>query len=263
MAEVQEVVEAAAERGAPPTEPVVARGRERPPAVLFVAMALLGIMLGTAARVEPPPSARLGRTDLVGLVRGEQARNDSLAKEVERLRLQVERHEAAVGRRSRRVAALEKKVAAAAPSAGFSALAGVGVTATLDDSPLQQSPSGNLNDLVVHEQDLQAVVNALWAGGAEAMTVNGERIVTTSAIRCVGNVLLLHGRVYSPPYVVAAIGDPVALRTALDRDDGVARYRAAGTAYGVLLDVRDAELTLPPYDGPPPVHVARVVRGEA
>lgn len=259
MAGVQEVVEAATRPVAPPGERAVARRKERPPAVLFVAMALLGIMLGTAARVEPPPSARLGRTDLVGLIRREQARNDSLEKEIERLRLQVERHEAAVSRRSRRVAVLEKKVAAAAPSAGLSAVAGAGVTATLDDSPLQQSPSGNLNDLVVHEQDLQAVVNALWAGGAEAMTVNGQRIVATSAIRCVGNVLLLHGRVYSPPYVIAAIGDAVALRAALDRDEGVARYRAAGAAYGVLLDVRDAELTLPPYDGPPPVHVARVV----
>ena len=62
------------------------------------------------------------------------------------------------------------------------------------------------NQLVVHQSDLQAVVNALWAGGAEAMTIAGQRVIATSAVRCVGNTLLLNGRVFSPPFEVAAIG---------------------------------------------------------
>ena len=49
------------------------------------------------------------------------------------------------------------------------------------------------------------MVNALWAGGAEAMTIMGERVIATTAVRCVGNTLLLHGRVHSPPFTVAAI----------------------------------------------------------
>ena len=55
------------------------------------------------------------------------------------------------------------------------------------------------NQLVVHQSDLQAVVNALWAGGAEAMTIAGQRVIATSAVRCVGNTLLLNGEVFSPP----------------------------------------------------------------
>ena len=63
---------------------------------------------------------------------------------------------------------------------------------------------------------MQAVVNALWAGGAEAMTIMGVRVISTSAVRCVGNTLLLHGRVYSPPFVITAIGDPSAMQQALE-----------------------------------------------
>ena len=62
---------------------------------------------------------------------------------------------------------------------------------------------------------MQAVVNALWAGGAEAMMIQDQRIISTSAVRCVGNTLILQGRVYSPPYRIRAIGDPDALRRTL------------------------------------------------
>ena len=63
------------------------------------------------------------------------------------------------------------------------------------------------DDLVVHQQDVQSVVNAMWAGGAEAMMIMDQRVLTTSAVRCIGNTLLLQGRTYSPPFVVTAIGD--------------------------------------------------------
>ena len=83
------------------------------------------------------------------------------------------------------------------------------------------------DDLVVHQGDVQAVVNALWAGGAEAMSIMNVRVLSTSAVRCVGNTLLLHGRVYSPPFRVTAIGDPAALRSALTASGGVQSFREA------------------------------------
>ena len=81
------------------------------------------------------------------------------------------------------------------------------------------------DDFVVHQQDLQAVVNALWHGGAEAIQVMDQRIVSTSAVRCVGNTLILQGRVYSPPFVVTAIGDQRQLRAALDHEPGVQLFK--------------------------------------
>ena len=68
------------------------------------------------------------------------------------------------------------------------------------------------DDLVIHQQDVQSVVNAMWAGGAEAMMIMDQRVLTTSAVRCIGNTLLLQGRTYSPPFVVTAIGDAEGMR---------------------------------------------------
>src|SRR4029453_309723 len=89
------------------------------------------------------------------------------------------------------------------------------------------------DDLVVHQGDVQAVVNALWAGGAEAMTIMEVRVISTSAVRCVGNTLLLHSRVYSPPFVTTAIGDPPRMRQALAASEGVRAFRDAVRDYGL------------------------------
>ena len=80
--------------------------------------------------------------------------------------------------------------------------------------------------VVVHQQDVQGVVNALWRGGAEAMQIMDQRVISTSAVRCVGNTLLLQGRVSSPPYTITAVGDV----DAIERGDADAA-RAAVYAY--------------------------------
>ena len=71
------------------------------------------------------------------------------------------------------------------------------------------------DDLVVHQQDIEAVLNALWSAGAEAIQMQDQRIIATSAPRCVGNTLLLNGRTYSPPYTITAVGDADAMQAAL------------------------------------------------
>ncbi|CAM5285980.1 hypothetical protein SVIOM342S_02669 [Streptomyces violaceorubidus] len=79
---------------------------------------------------------------------------------------------------------------------------------TLDDAPpdatakLPGYPEPQPDYLVIHQQDLQAVVNALWQGGADGIKVMDQRLISTSAVRRVGNTLILQGRVYSPPYKI-------------------------------------------------------------
>ena len=106
------------------------------------------------------------------------------------------------------------------------------------------------DDMVVHQQDVQAVVNALWAGGAEAMRIMDQRVISTSAIRCVGNTLILQGRVYSPPFLVTAVGDPDAMQRALDADANVKVYRQYVKKFqlGYELDVHRT-ISLPAYEG--------------
>ena len=103
---------------------------------------------------------------------------------------------------------------------------------------------------MVHQQDIQAVVNALWSGGAEAMTIQGQRVVSTTGIKCVGNTVVLHGVPYAPPYVITAIGDQQRLRAALANAEPVQIYRQYVEAYGLVYRERSpAEVTLGPYDG--------------
>ena len=238
-----------------------------PSAVTRVAFALtlglLALLLGVAAGTdEPAVASRTGRrVQLVELIREEQRRTAELAASVEELSAQVAQFEGFEARGARRVSNVQQRIDRVVAAAGLTAVRGPGLEVVLTDSRLDAAPTGNLNDLVIHEQDLQAVINGLWAGGAEAASVNGQRILSTTAIRCVGNTLLLHGRVYSPPYVIRAVGDPVALRTALDRDPAVNRFAAAAREFKLGYSVADDTLEIPAFDGATALTVARIAEG--
>ena len=147
---------------------------------------------------------------------------------------------------------------------GLRPIRGDGLTVTLDDAP--RRPDGSLpadarpDDVIVHQQDVQSVVNALWAGGADGLAVMGERLITTGAVRCVGNTLLLYGRTYSPPFRVTAVGDSERLRASLDVEPGVRLYRQAVAYFGLGYEVKDERVvTLPGYDGPVRLSYAEAV----
>jgi uncharacterized protein YlxW (UPF0749 family) len=147
--------------------------------------------------------------------------------------------------------------------AATSRLRGRALSVTLNDAPqdatakLPGYPQPQPNDLVIHQQDLQAVVNALWRGGAEGIKVMDQRLISTSAVRCVGNTLILQGRVYSPPYRVTAVGDPDRLRKTLTESPDIRNYLLYVKAYGLGWQVEDeGPLTLPGYQGAVDLHYA-------
>lgn len=111
-------------------------------------------------------------------------------------------------------------------AAGRVPVEGPGVVVKLWDAPIRDPlPDGvGPDDLIVHQQDLESVINAMWAGGAEAMAVQGHRVTSRSSIRCVGNVLLIDGSVYSPPYEISAVGEPRSLNAALMSSPQVLTY---------------------------------------
>lgn len=143
------------------------------------------------------------------------------------------------------------EVAKLAPMAGLVAVQGPGVVVMLNDAPkTAASADVDADLLVIHQQDVQAVVNALWRGGAEAIKVMDQRLVGTSAVKCVGNTLLLQGRVYSPPYVISAIGNDQQLLKALDRDSGVQLVQDLARAYGIGYTASSAaRIDVPAFDG--------------
>jgi uncharacterized protein YlxW (UPF0749 family) len=105
---------------------------------------------------------------------------------------------------------------------------------------------------------VQSVVNAVWASGADGVAVMGHRLVSTTGVRCVGNVLLIQGRTYSPPFVVTAIGDADAIREQLDASPQVQVFEEAVDAFGLTFDVRRRQsVELPAYDGSLDMEYAR------
>lgn len=223
-----------------------------------------GLLFATSASTAQGTDLRAGRfsqlTDLITSTSASVARQEKAAAA---LRREVAREGQSAAASSSTVAAETAKGDALAAAAGLQAVRGPGLTVSLDDAPRpkpgQAPASSNPDDLVVHQQDVQSVVNALWAGGAEAMTLMGERVVSTSAVRCVGNTLLIQGRLVGPPFVVRAIGDPARLRAALAVEPGVALFQRYVDDYGLRYRVSASRsLRMPAYDGP--LDLAHVVR---
>ncbi|MFC1410327.1 DUF881 domain-containing protein [Streptacidiphilus sp. N1-12] len=149
-----------------------------------------------------------------------------------------------------------KRLGTLEQAVGLDPLSGAGVTVTLNDAPpgatakVPGVPQPQPDDLVVHQQDLQAVVNALWRGGATGVQVQDQRLISTSAVRCVGNQLILQGRVYSPPYVIRAVGDRTALTASIAQDTALQTYLQYVAAYGLGWKLQQAgTMTLPAYAG--------------
>lgn len=183
--------------------------------------------------------------DLTGLVMEESRQLDEQNVAVEELRQEVADLQAAVGGGN-------SVHDDAAFAAGLVAVTGPGVRVELSDAPTTGVlPEGaRADDLVVHQQDLEATINALWAGGAEAMTIQGQRVTATTAVRCVGNVLLLHGRRYSPPYVVEALGDADRLTASLEASPALTVYRQYVASFGLGWRVEEfSESHFAAFDG--------------
>ncbi|KUN13111.1 hypothetical protein AQI96_11650 [Streptomyces canus] len=182
--------------------------------------------------------------------------NGSLRRDVEAL---AERDDGSTKAEDAKLAALEDR-------AGTQKIKGKAVTVTLDDAPpnatakLPGYPEPQPDYLVIHQQDLQAVVNALWKGGARGIKVMDQRLISTSAVRCVGNTLILQGRVYSPPYKIQAVGDPGKLKQALADSKAIQNYMVYVNVYGLGWNVADdGTVTLPGYSGTVDLQYAKPV----
>ena len=179
--------------------------------------------------------------------------DDAVQAEADVRRLQQEVDEVAVEFSTPQLRRLREEIGALRSKTGLRALTGPGLIVTLDDAPrsaVSEDPDIGADWLIVHQEDLEAVINSLWRGGAEGITVMGQRIINTSAVRCVGSTVLVNGKVFSPPFVIEAVGDPKALREALDLDVSVGYFEAVASTFGLTYDVRQAaNLYLDPYRG--------------
>jgi uncharacterized protein YlxW (UPF0749 family) len=225
------------------------------PVVCLVA----GIGFAASARDSRGTDLRAGNASLADTVRRAEQRVRSADQQVQALQAEVNRTAKQAGQGDSAVAAAQAKVTPLLAPAGLTAVKGPGLEVILDDAA--GPPPGvdvDPNQLVVHQSDLQAVVNAMWAGGAEAMSIAGQRVIATSAVRCVGNTLLLNGEVFSPPFRVAAIGPSATMLEKLASSPGVKLFREAAGYYGLgyTVDLL-GRVELPAYTGPITLNYAR------
>jgi len=215
--------------------------------------AACGVLLITSARAADGNDLRGSESaELTDLVRAQERRATELEADLEGITAEVEELRGQLG-------ALEPGEGGAtgggmAQAAGFTPVEGPGVTVTLDDATMPHEPSdvdGSVTEAyIVHQQDMEGVMNARWAGGGEAMAVMDHRVISSSTVKCVGPVVLVDGRQYAPPYTVTAIGDPDELLAALDASPQVQEYRHFADEIGLGYDVEVHDsVELPAYEG--------------
>jgi uncharacterized protein YlxW (UPF0749 family) len=183
------------------------KGPDRRPRHLaaMLVLAVFGVLVATAgvqtARSEP--ALQSSKESLVTQV---QDRREGLAEvrgRLTRLRAEVEQAQSDLLASSRAGRTLQDQLAERGSSAGTEAVTGPGVRITVDDSAEVVT-----RRQVVLDTDLQILVNGLWASGAEAVAINGQRLTTLSAIRVAGDAITVNLRSLAHPYVVEAIGNP-------------------------------------------------------
>lgn len=246
--------EAAARSVGTPT--AVRRGPRR----FLVGLVIVGLGSGVVAaqarrRADEVGTARLA---LLSDVRARTAATDRLAAQAAALGADVTRTRdrmLGVDARGRSAAAA---VAALELAAGLVAVRGPGVVVTLDDA--HGSPSGSARQATngrIFDRDLQDVVNALWAAGAEAISVNDQRLTVQTAIRSAGEAVLVDLRPLSPPYVLRAVGAVDTLETRFVDSATARRFKTWTSLYGLGFGVRRASDLRLPAAGPPDLHLAR------
>ncbi|HWJ66257.1 MAG TPA: DUF881 domain-containing protein [Nocardioides sp.] len=225
---------------------------------------LSGSLLAVSAANSDGTDLRPGRyTDLAGLVEAEADAYQQVEDRFTALTEEVDALSADVGGRG--VDRVRGEVEELRDPAGLTPRTGPGLRITLADSPpelvdeaiernkeVEPEERLNLNRFVVHQQDIQALVNALWAGGASAVTIAGQRVISTTGIKCEGTHVQLQGVPYPQPYVIEAVGDPSVLQGAIDADALVGGYRRDAAnpeiSIGWALETAD-RLKAPAYDG--------------
>ena len=214
---------------------------------------LCGALFVVSATNSDGTDLRPGRyTDLASLVDNEAEEYDALRARLADLNDQIASLTAATP--DREVERHQRRVDKLKDPAGLVPRSGPGIAITLSDAPedVINSTTGDINELLVHQQDIQAVVNALWKGGATAVTIAGQRVVSTTGIKCEGNAVQLQGVPYPQPYVIKAVGDQGALLTSIESDPYVAAYREdaadPGISVGWDLDLEE-RVVAPAYDG--------------
>lgn len=219
---------------------------------MSLATFLVAALAAAQFRSQPLPSSNLVARDaaLRQSVNQLEDQNHSLTSRVQALQSAVRASEDQSAQRSSAALDLKAKLDDEQNAAGLSGLRGPGLTIQLHDGTDPNNPNDQSLGWSVHYQDLQDIVNLLWASGAEAVSVNGQRIVPTTSFHYAGvNILVNNASRLVAPYTVTAIGDPSTLAGAVGDDNQLAELKSRNRIYGLGLSwSKSTNLSVPAYD---------------
>lgn len=214
--------------------------------IMLVAL-ILGLMLAVQFRVvnRTPAGISTDRAkEIVDELKQIDRERESLIKEISDLNYKLEQ----INRgKSEAIDALKSELNKTRMSAGMVTVTGPGVEVVLDNPGKEDGGRISPGLFIIYAEDLLKVVNELWGAGAEAISINGQRIVATTEIRLAAPFININTKRVVPPYQVLAIGDPDALSNALELPGGLGEYlRELGIEVTVE---KHQELTVPAYTG--------------
>lgn len=233
--------------------------RQRWPLAVLAIFAITGFLFVAASVSAAGGDLRPAGGDPASLARERRDRIEDRRQDASHLRSDIDHLSARI--KNPALKDLRSRAKALEEPTGLTALEGPGIRVTLTDAPSTLNSSDDPDPrLLVHQQDIQAYVNALWAGGADAVTLQGQRLISTTGIKCVGATVVLDGVPYSPPYVIEAIGDAAAMNTAISTSAATITYAqyARDPDFQLGLDIRDvANVKAEAYAGPVSLRYAK------
>ncbi len=234
--------------------PVAARLRAVPTwqVTLFVALVALGFLVAAQARSEAPRVryTTQERAPLVETVVQLQAQQDGLKQQILDLRARIAQAEQVTAGSDLLVHDLNASLQAARLAAGLTALEGPGLVLQLDDSQAPVPAGASTADYRVSARDIRTVVEELWLGGAEAVAVNGERIVPAAAFVDIGGSVLVNSAYLTPPFQVTAIGPPDLYNALASSPGFVELVQARAERFGIRISfAQPATVEVPAYAG--------------
>lgn len=222
----------------------------------FVAM-VLGMLLVFQLRTERDIQQKLPTRSvnaLADIFHKQDVNLKRMEDEVETLRKQVREYDR------------DQEVQRLRMASGINAVRGPGLQIILSDSKRKLKEYEDPNFFIVHYDQLELLINELWAAGAEAIAIGSgderdnrgfQRIVTNTGFSCAGTTILVDTKRIAPPFIIRAIGNPKNLKSALNLPGGFVETQILSFELQFSIQEKD-DLYLPPYKGSMVFHYAKI-----
>ncbi|HAF11252.1 MAG TPA: hypothetical protein DCK98_14380 [Chloroflexi bacterium] len=227
-------------------------------ALLLPAM-LFGFLVAAQWQGQPERSSIAVRynTPLTDAAFALQKEQNDLKVQLQDLRTQLDQIQSNAATQSGAASELQKRIDELKAQAGLTAVTGDGVVVQLDDSHTVAAGATNLDQAICHSTDLTDILNTAWRGGAQAISVNAQRVVSSTSVYCVGSTIMVNGTLLSPPFNIAVIGPQNSVLGAFDDPNQLRDIKARRDVQGLGFRVTRANaINVPAYDGALTVRIA-------